>query len=177
MTSASRKLLIKDEFFKKSGNIYIFFTTVSDTSPCLIRQQKITIMKENISTKIEIITVLTKCFFADINQTNKNALRASYYGLRMFVHKKLPFKGKQMLCPHRKKLFEGISFASSIANLAPNVEKQSLAKAKDFGSISIALDESTDVSGTANVLCSSEMCDVHQCFYQKHVYKFLHFIF
>ena len=85
MFSISRKLLMKDEFFKKSGRIYIFFTTVNDTSLFLIRQQKVAVMKDYISTKIEIIAALTKKFFSNINQTNENAVRASYHGLRTFV--------------------------------------------------------------------------------------------
>ena len=39
--------------------------------------------------------------------------------------------------------------ASRITDLAANVEKQLLATAKDFEAFSIALDESTDSSGTA----------------------------
>ena len=63
-------------------------------------------------------------------------------------------KASDILCPGKTKLFEGISLspntvASRVADLAANVEEQLVATAKDFESFSIALDESTDVSDTA----------------------------
>ena len=63
-------------------------------------------------------------------------------------------KASDILCPGKTKLFEGISLspntaASRVADLAANVEEQSVATAKDFESFSIALDESTDMSDTA----------------------------
>ena len=62
-------------------------------------------------------------------------------------------KVSDILCPGKKKLFEGISLspntvASRVTDLVANVEKQLVATAKDFESFSIALDESTDVSDT-----------------------------
>ena len=63
-------------------------------------------------------------------------------------------KASDILCPGKTKLFEGISFspntvASRVADLAANMEEQLVATIKDFESFSIALDESTDVSDTA----------------------------
>ena len=54
----------------------------------------------------------------------------------------------------KKKLFEGVSLspstvASRVTDLAANVEKQLVATVKDFEAFSIALDESTHVSDTA----------------------------
>ena len=63
-------------------------------------------------------------------------------------------KASGILCSNQKKLFEGISLspntvATRVTELAADVEKQLLATVKNFGAFSIALDESTDVSGTA----------------------------
>ncbi|KAG6933160.1 GTF2I repeat domain containing 2 [Chelydra serpentina] len=63
-------------------------------------------------------------------------------------------KASEMLCPDRKKVSEGISLsaytvACRIMDLADNVQKQLIQMAKDFKAFSIALDERTDVSGTA----------------------------
>uniref|UniRef100_A0A8C3ISY3 Uncharacterized protein n=1 Tax=Chrysemys picta bellii TaxID=8478 RepID=A0A8C3ISY3_CHRPI len=60
----------------------------------------------------------------------------------------------EILCPDRKKVFEGISLSANtvacrITDLADNVQKQLIQMAKDFEAFSIALDESTDVSDTA----------------------------
>ena len=54
----------------------------------------------------------------------------------------------------KKKLLEGISLlpntvATGVTESAADVEKQLLATAKSFEAFSIALDENTDVSGTA----------------------------
>ena len=64
------------------------------------------------------------------------------------------FRASDILCPNQTKLFEGISLspntvATRVTELAADVEKQLLATAKNFEAFSIALDESTDVSGTA----------------------------
>ena len=63
-------------------------------------------------------------------------------------------RASDILCPNQKKLFEGISLspntvATRVTELAADVEKQLLATAKNFEAFLIALDESTDVSGTA----------------------------
>ena len=63
-------------------------------------------------------------------------------------------RASDILCPNQKKLFEGISLspntvATRVTELAADFEKQLLATAKNFEAFSIALDESTDVSGTA----------------------------
>ena len=63
-------------------------------------------------------------------------------------------KASDILCPGKKKLFKGISLspntvANRITDLAANVEKQLIETIKDFKAFSIALDESTDVSDSA----------------------------
>ena len=72
----------------------------------------------------------------------------------ILIRKECLVKASDILCPGKKKLFEGLSLspntvASRVTDLAANVEKQLVATAKDFESFSIALDESTDVSDTA----------------------------
>jgi len=106
-----------------------------------------------------------RSFFASINQSNKDSVRASFVISGMIAKSSRPFteglfikeclvKASEILCPGKQKLFEGISLspntvASRVTDLAANIEKQLIATAKDFESYSIALDESTDVSDTA----------------------------
>ena len=106
-----------------------------------------------------------RSFFANINQSNEDSVRASFVISEMIAKSSRPFteglfikeclvKASDILCPGKKKLFEGISLspntvASRVTDLAANVEKQLVATAKDFESFSIALDESNDVSDTA----------------------------
>jgi len=59
-----------------------------------------------------------------------------------------------ILCPGKNKLFEGISLPSNtvanrITDLTTNVKKQLIETTKHFVEFSIALDESTDVSDSA----------------------------
>ena len=59
--------------------------------------------------------------------------------------------------PIKNKLFEGISLSPSIdanriTDLAANEEKQLIEKKKDFVAFSIALDESTAVSDSAQYI-------------------------
>ena len=77
-------------------------------------------------------------------------------------------RASDILCPNQKKLFEGISLspntvATRVTELAADVEKQLLATAKNFEAFSIALDESTDVSGTAQcaVFIRGVDCSLH----------------
>ena len=100
---------------------------------------------------------------ANINLSNKNAVRASFASSEMIAKSSRPFteglfikecllKASDILCPNQKKLCEGLSpntVATRVTELAADVQKQLLATAKNFEAFSIALDESTDVSGTA----------------------------
>ena len=106
-----------------------------------------------------------RSMLANINLSNKNAVRASFALSEMIAKSSWPlaeglfikeclFKASDILCPNQKKLFEGTSLspntvATRVTELAADVEKQLLATAKNFEAFSIALDESTDVSGTA----------------------------
>ena len=105
-----------------------------------------------------------RSFIANMNQSNKDSVRASFVISEMIAESSRPFteglfvkeclvKASDILCPGKTKLFEGISLspntvASRITDLAANVEEQLVATAKDFESFFIALDESTDVSDT-----------------------------
>ena len=106
-----------------------------------------------------------RSMLANINLCNKNAVRASFALSEMIAKSSQPFteglfikecllKASDILCPNQKKLFEGISLspntvATRVTELAADVEKQLLATAKNFEAFSIALDGSSDVSGTA----------------------------
>ena len=82
------------------------------------------------NSETEIITEQLK-FFANINQTNENAARASFSICEMIAKSSRPFteglfiKTSEILCPHQKKLFEGICLSPNtcrITDLAANVE-------------------------------------------------------
>ena len=106
-----------------------------------------------------------RSFFTNINQSNEDSAKTSFVISEMIAKSSRPFteglfikeclvKASDILCPGKKKLFEGISLspntvASRVTDLAANVEKQLVATVKDFEAISIALDESTDFSNTA----------------------------
>ena len=102
-----------------------------------------------------------RSMLANINLSNKNAVRASFALSEMIAESSRPFteslfikecllKASDILCPNQKKLFEGISLspnivATRVTELAADVEKQLLATARNFEAFSITLDESTDV--------------------------------
>ena len=108
-------------------------------------------------------------FFANFNQSNEDSVRTSFVISEMIAKSSRPFteglfikecliKASDILCPGKKKLFEGISLspntvASRVTDLAANVKKQLVATAKHFESFSIALDESSQTPH--NVLCLS----------------------
>lgn len=103
--------------------------------------------------------------FSGINKSSEDSVRASFVISEMIAKSSRPFteglfikeclmKASEILCPDRKKVFEGISLSANtvacrITDLADNVQKQLIQMAKDFEVFSIALDESTDVSDTA----------------------------
>ena len=191
MFSVSKKRKIADErrVFQEQWEELYFVTAVKDTSHCLICQQKIAVMKEyNLRRRYETMHrnkydaykgkvreekvkhlkvgfCKQRSFFANMNQSNKDSVRASLVISEMIAKSSRPFteglfvkeclvKASDILCPGKTKLFEGISLspntvASRVSDLAANVEEQLIATAKDFESFSIALDESTDVSDTA----------------------------
>ncbi|XP_025090476.1 general transcription factor II-I repeat domain-containing protein 2-like isoform X2 [Pomacea canaliculata] len=104
-------------------------------------------------------------FFARINTASEDSVKASFVVSEMIAKASRPFTEGQfvkecmlqsceIICPEKKKLFEGISlsantFASRITESATNVQQQLTAAAKDFVTYSIALDESTGVTHTA----------------------------
>ena len=106
-----------------------------------------------------------RSFFTNVSQCNEDSVRASFAISEMIAKSSRPFteglfikecllKASDILCPGKKKLFEGISLspntvANRITDLAANVEKQLIETIKDFEAFSIALDESTDVSDSA----------------------------
>ncbi|XP_067930741.1 general transcription factor II-I repeat domain-containing protein 2-like [Watersipora subatra] len=106
-----------------------------------------------------------RSFFTKINQSNKDSVRVSFALSEMIAKSSRPFTegsfikeclltASDILCPNQKKLFEGISLsantvASRITDLAANVEMQLTETSMDFEAFSIALDESTDASDTA----------------------------
>lgn len=106
-----------------------------------------------------------RSLFTNIIQANEDTVRTSFVISEMIAKSSKPFteglfikkcllEASGILCPDKKKLFEGISLspntvASRIIDLATNVEKQLTETTKKFEAFSIALDESTDVTDTA----------------------------
>uniref|UniRef100_A0A8C3IDC5 Uncharacterized protein n=1 Tax=Chrysemys picta bellii TaxID=8478 RepID=A0A8C3IDC5_CHRPI len=104
-------------------------------------------------------------FFSGINKFSEDSVRASFVISEMIAKSSRPFtegffvkeclmKANEILCPDRKKVFEGISLSANtvacrITDLADNVQKQLIQMGKGFEAFSIVLDESTDVSDTA----------------------------
>ncbi|KAG6921105.1 GTF2I repeat domain containing 2 [Chelydra serpentina] len=104
-------------------------------------------------------------FFSGINKSSEDSVRASFVISEMIAKSSRPFteglfikecllKASEILCPDRKKVFEGISLSANtvacrITDLADNMQKQLIQISKDFEAFSIALDESTDVSDPA----------------------------
>ena len=120
-----------------------------------------------------------RSFFSNINQANEDSVRASFVISEMIAKSSRPFteglfikecllEASGILCPDKKKLFAGISLspntvASRITDIATNVEKQLAETAKNFEAYSIALDESTDVTSTAQcaVFIRGVDCNLH----------------
>ncbi|KAG6925563.1 GTF2I repeat domain containing 2 [Chelydra serpentina] len=102
--------------------------------------------------------------FSGINKSSEDSVRASFVISEMIAKSSRPFteglfvkeylvKASEILCPKRKKVFEGISLSANtvacrITDLA-NMQKQLIQISKNFEAFSIAFDESTDVSDTA----------------------------
>ena len=146
MSSSSKKRKIADKrrvFQEKWEELY-FVTVVGDISHCLICQKNIAVMKkynmrrhyetmhkdEYDRYKGEVRKEKLKCMksslckqrsmLANINLSNKNAVRASFALSEMIAKSSRPFmeglfvkecllKASDILCPNQKKLFEGIS--------------------------------------------------------------------
>ena len=106
-----------------------------------------------------------RSFFANINQSNKNSVKASFAISEIIVKSLRPFteslfikecllKSSKILCPNQKKLFEGISLSPNNSckkdyKFSCQCRETLLATAMDFEAFPIALDESTNSSGTA----------------------------
>ena len=119
-----------------------------------MREEKITQLKSALSKQ--------QNFFPNLNETSKNAVRASFALSEKIVQSSRPFTegtvikeclltASDILCPEKKKLFESISLsantvASRITELASNSYQQLTAAAKNFETFSLALDESTGVT-------------------------------
>lgn len=122
-------------------------------------------VREDKVTKLKSALWKQRRLFTTINQSNEDSVRASFVISELIAKSSRPFteglfikecllKASDILCPDKKKLFESLSLspntvATRITELADNVEKQLIEVAKDFEAFSIALDESTDVSDTA----------------------------
>ncbi|CAM4583033.1 unnamed protein product [Lepidochelys kempii] len=122
-----------------------------------IREEKVRLLKAAFAKQ--------RNFFLEINKSSEDSVRASFVISKTIAKSSQPFteglfvkeclvKASKILCPDRKKVFEGISLSANtvacrIMDLADNVQKQLIQMAKDFEAFSITLDESTDVSNTA----------------------------
>ena len=119
-----------------------------------MREEKITQLKSALSKQQNV--------FSKLNETSKNAVRASFALSEKIAQSSRPFTegtfikeclltASDILCPEKKKLFESISLsantvASRITELASNSYQKLTAAAKNFETFSFALDESTGVT-------------------------------
>ena len=103
--------------------------------------------------------------FTNSNMSSEDLVKASFVISNMIAKSSRPFtegrfikdcliKACEIVCPEKKKAFEGISLsantaASRITEAASNVHQQLTAAAKDFEAYSVALDETTGVTDTA----------------------------
>ena len=113
-------------------------------------------------------------FFTNINQVSENSVKASFVSSEMIAKTSRPFteglfikeyfvKACEILCPEKKKVFEGISLsantvASRITEAGNDVYEQLVTVAHSFEAFSVALDESTGVTDTA--FCAAFICGV-----------------
>ena len=119
-----------------------------------MREEKITQLKSALSKQQNV--------FSNLNETSKNAVRASFALSEKIAQSSRPFTegtfikeclltACDILCPEKKKFFESISLsantvASRITELASNSYQQLTAAAQNFETFSLALDESTGVT-------------------------------
>ena len=121
--------------------------------------------------KIESLSKQLQCqqnLFKQQDATTKSVTKASYmiahkiaksnktFGEGEFVKDCLQLVAN-VLCPDKKKLFESVSLSrrtitSRIEKITVNVTSQLMEKMKSFVSFSITMDESTDLSDTAQLL-------------------------
>jgi len=104
-------------------------------------------------------------FFTNINKSSEDSVKANFVLSEMIAKSSRPFtegpfikecfvKACEILCPDKKKVFEGISLsantvASRITEAGNDFHEQLVRAAQNFEAFSVALDESTGVTDTA----------------------------
>ena len=103
-------------------------------------------------------------FFTNINKLSEDSVKASFVLSEMIAKSSRPFtegpfikecfvKACEILCPDKKKVFEGISLSAntvaSITEAGNDFHEQLVRAAQNFEAFSVALDESTGVTDTA----------------------------
>jgi len=122
-------------------------------------------MREEKVNQLKASVTAQSVFFTSTSKVSEGSVRASYVISEMIAKSSKPFtegafvkecmlKTTEIICPEKKKLFEGISLsantvAARITELADDTQKQLINFAKDFEAFSLALDESTDATDTA----------------------------
>jgi hypothetical protein len=115
--------------------------------------------------------------FAKCNKTTEDSVKASYVLCEMIAKASKPFteglfvkdcmvQACEIMCPEKKKVFEGISLSANtvsarISELADDTKRQLVNIAKDFEAYSIAIDESTDTTDTAQCAVFIRGVDKH----------------
>jgi len=115
--------------------------------------------------------------FAKCNKKTEDSVKASYVICQMIAKASKPFteglfvkdcmvQACEIMCPEKKKVFEGISLSANtvsarITELADDTKKQLVNIAKDFEAYSIAIDESTDTTDTAQCAVFIRGVDKH----------------
>lgn len=125
-----------------------------------IRKRKISALKSSLKNQQNVFKVVT-------NNT-ESSLRASYRVAEILAKSGRPFTDSELvkdcvlaiveeICPEQKKLFESVSLSARTCtrrteDLGADLREQFKNKAQSFDCFSLAMDESTDISDTAQLL-------------------------
>lgn len=113
--------------------------------------------------------------FTNVKRDNEAVVKASYVIAELIAKNSKCFsesefvkeclvKTAEVVCPDKVQIFKNISLsrntvAERVDDIATNLSEQLLAKVKSFTAFSIAVDESADVSGVAQLAVFIRACD------------------
>ncbi|KFM65285.1 General transcription factor II-I repeat domain-containing protein 2, partial [Stegodyphus mimosarum] len=132
-------------------------------------------MREEKLKELKLGVKKQQSMFSKVLQESEAAVHASYVLSELIAKHSKPFtdgdfikeclmKAGEIVCPGNVKAFQSISLsrntvAERVTDLAANLSDQIKAKSSSFESFSIACDESTDISGKAQLAVFLRSCD------------------
>ncbi|KAL4135442.1 hypothetical protein QTP88_007051 [Uroleucon formosanum] len=143
MSSVKRKIGQEGRIFQEKWGFAYFFTSCDSVPICLICKQSVSVIKKyNIKRHY------------DTNHAEKIARASKPFSDDEFI-KECIVSAVEVICPEKKQAFlninlSGNTIAQRIEEMASNV-KQLHEKSKNFLNFSIAIDESTDITNTAQL--------------------------